>query len=162
MATKLNQVADDVKSLSRIFRSVNALADTLGEIGDIDSYKAEAEKGLAKAQLDLQGAIADLDAVKKQVSEQNAKLKSVKDTIDGKINEAELEANNILVVAGAKAELTIKGAEEENIRLQGVISEHNEIIKSLLATQADLQASIEADSAKLQKIKDQATKLFSD
>jgi chromosome segregation ATPase len=162
MKANLNQVADDVKSLSRIFRSVNALADTLGEIGDIDSYKAESKKGLAKAQLDLQSAIAELDEVKKQVSDQNAKLKSVKDTVSEKITEAEQEANNILVIAGAKAEIAIKGAEEENKRLQGVIAEHNETIKGLLDTQAELQASIEADNAKLQKIKAQVSKLFSE
>jgi cell division protein FtsB len=46
--------------------------------------------------------------------------------------------------------------------LQGVIAEHNETIKGLLDTQAELQASIEADNAKLQKIKAQVSKLFSE
>jgi ABC-type transporter Mla subunit MlaD len=162
MKANLNQVADDVKSLSRIFRAVNNLADTIGEIGDIDSYKAEAEKGLATARLDLQGAVAELDDVKKLVAEQNAKLKSVKDLVAEKIKEAEQEANNILLIADTKAKLATQGAEDENNRLQGVIKELNQKIKGLVDKHDEVLANIESDNAKLQKIKDQASKLFAE
>lgn len=162
MKANLNQVADDVKSLSRIFRAVNNLADTVDEIGNLESYKAEAEKNLATARLDLQGANAQLDDVKKQVAEQNAKLKTLKDTVAEKITEAELEADRVIQAANGKAKIIVANAEAENKRLVDAINNRNSELKELGASRDLILMNIESANEKLAKIKAQATKLFED
>lgn len=152
------QVAEDVRNLSRVFKSVSLLAETLDAIGSTEQAVKEAEQRREKALIGAQeaegrqeNAKAALAAAEQEIADARAQAKKV-------VADANTKADAIVSAAEAEAARLVSGAEQrEAVEAANVAKLRGEASEATKITALKREEFL-AFEQKIEKLKKQVAK----
>lgn len=158
--TKFGQIAEDVRNLGRMFKSVQTLVDVLDEVGKIEQIEAEANTRALKAKEQAVAADTERLAAESELAKAKAAIADAKKAASDLLDEAKAAAGGIVAAAGQQADAIVASANGKADEAKAVQAEIAASVSAAEQRLNELDADIKDREAKLDKIKAQAAKVL--
>ena len=156
----LKQAAEEVRSLTRTFRSLQRVGEFLDDVGSLEQVRREAETAKDKAQAEAADAIKEAEAAKalmtdakSKVAEARAEAKRIREAADQK-------AADIVNDAKAQAEAIVTAGEDELVRVVARKTAEEKLALELAEANNLLLKEGQELEKKIEKLKAQAAKIL--
>jgi cell division septum initiation protein DivIVA len=150
------KIADDVRALSRMFTSVQALADAVGQMGRLQQDEAEVRQRIERLRHEAQTAAAQntlqIEQAQALVVAAQEEAEAVRQGADAVRAAAEAAARSVTEEAQAEADRIRTESSQEVRAAKGVLSAVASKEKAARIELADLEARIEAARAQITKM----------
>lgn len=154
------QIAEDVRVLSRMFKSVTVLTEALDAIGSVEQARREAETAKGKARGEMEQAVREAEAAKATMADARSKLAEARAEAKRIREAAEQKAADIVNEAKAQAEAVVTAGEDELVRVVGRKTAEEKLALELAEANNLLLKEGQELEKKIEKLKAQAAKIL--
>lgn len=154
------QIAEDVRVLSRMFKSVTVLTEALDAIGSVEQARREAETAKGKARGEMEQAVREAEAAKATMADARSKLAEARAEAKRIREAAEQKAADIVNEAKAQAEAVVTAGEDELVRVVGKKTAEEKLALELAEANNLLLKEGQELEKKIEKLKAQAAKIL--